>query len=251
MYPFQLSGKGGFYHLKGCLFIHGFTGAPYEVEPLASYIKKQTDWIVKVPTLPGHGVTLSLKGHTYKEWISHAEQELLLLMKEVDEVYVIGFSMGGVIASYLAAKYEVKKLVLLSAAVYYVNPKQLAVDVKNMIKDLFGGKINNNELFNRYKKKIVETPLSSTIEFRKLVKEIKPYIQKLNMPVLIVQGECDGIVPVKSAFYLYNTIPSKQKELHLLPCSKHHVCHGDDYEDLKEYVERFLGNQHEESAIYS
>lgn len=224
----------------GCLFIHGFTGAPYEVEPLANYIKEKTDWLVKVPTLPGHGVTLSLKGHTYNEWVTYAEQELIALMKEVDEVYVIGFSMGGVIASYLAANYQVKKLVLLSAAVYYVNPKQLVLDCKEMIKDLLNGNINENELFNRYKKKMVETPLRSTIEFQKLVKKVKPYLKKLTLPVLIIQGECDGIVPVKSAHYLYKTIPSEEKKLMLLPFSKHHVCHGEDYEDLKEYVEKFL-----------
>ncbi|KKI92213.1 carboxylesterase [Bacillus sp. SA1-12] len=224
----------------GCLFIHGFTGAPYEVEPLASYMKEKTDWIVKVPTLPGHGETLSLKGYTYHDWIAHAEKELNALMKEADEVYVVGFSMGGVIASYLAAKYEVKKLVLLSAAVYYVNPKQLLLDCKDMIKDMLTGKINENELFKRYKKKLHETPLLATMEFQKLVKKVKPYLKKLTLPVLIIQGECDGIVPVKSAHYLYKTIPSKEKELRLLPCSKHHVCYGEDYEDLKEYVENFL-----------
>ena len=226
--------------MKGCLFIHGFTGAPYEVEPLASYIQKKTGWVVKVPTLPGHGVTLSLKGHTYMEWITYAEQELQSLMDEVDEVYVIGFSMGGIIASYLAANYNIQKLVLLSAAAYYVNPKQIVIDTKEMIKDLMSGNIKDNELFNRYKKKILQTPIRSTIEFQKLVKKVKPYFQQLTIPVLIIQGECDGIVPVKSAYYLYKKIPSKQKMLHLLPCSKHHVCHGDDYEDLKNYVEEFL-----------
>lgn len=233
----------------GCLFIHGFTGAPYEVEPLATYIKEKTDWLVKVPTLPGHGVTLSLKGHTYNEWVTYAERELLKLMEEVDEVYVIGFSMGGVIASYLAANYQVKKLVLLSAAVYYINPKQLILDCKEMIKDLLNGNIKDNELFSRYKKKMHETPMRSTIEFQKLVKRMKPYLKKLTLPVLIIQGECDGIVPVKSAHYLYKTIPSNEKELRLLPCSKHHVCHGEDYEELKSYVENFLYKGNNNKAL--
>lgn len=226
--------------MKGCLFIHGFTGAPYEVEPLANYFKETTNWVIKVPTLPGHGVTLALKGHTYNDWVSHAEKELLELMEQVDEVYVIGFSMGGIIASYLAAKYNVSKLILLSAAAYYVNPKQLMLDFKDMVKDFLKGSIYENELFNRYKKKIVQTPLRSTLEFQKLVKAIKPYLEKITLPVLIVQGECDGIVPVKSAHYLYNTIPSEMKELCLLPGSKHLVCHGEDYEHLKKLVEDFL-----------
>ncbi|XQY92104.1 alpha/beta hydrolase [Metabacillus sp. HB246100] len=235
--------------MKGCLFIHGFTGAPYEVEPLAEHIKNTTDWLVRVPTLPGHGVTLSLKGHTYKDWVEHAESELVALMQEVDEVYIVGFSMGGIIASYLAANYHVSKLVLLSAAAYYVNPKQLVIDIREMMMDLFKGNLIENELFTRYKKKIMQTPIQATFQFQKLVKTMRPYLKQLSMPVLIIQGECDGIVPLKSAHYLYKTIPSKEKQLTLLPCAKHLVCHSEDYEELQTVVENFLHTSNEGSML--
>ncbi|WP_449538584.1 alpha/beta hydrolase [Ferdinandcohnia sp. Marseille-Q9671] len=224
----------------GCLFIHGFTGAPYEVEPLAEYIRTKTDWIVKTPTLPGHGETLHLKGVRHSEWISYAEKELVSLLDTCEKVYVIGFSMGGLIAGYLATRYPVQKLVLLSAAAYYINPKQLVADVKGMIREGLGRTLNQNELFLRYKKKIVDTPLSATIEFRKLVKKIRPQLHQIHTPTLIVQGECDGIVPVKSAHYLYNVIGSSEKELVLLPCAKHHVCYGEDQEKLINEVDSFL-----------
>ena len=45
----------------GVLCIHGFTGGPYEVQPIADYLEKNTDWKIVVPTLPGHGETLELK----------------------------------------------------------------------------------------------------------------------------------------------------------------------------------------------
>ncbi|MDQ0232492.1 alpha/beta hydrolase [Metabacillus malikii] len=227
----------------GCLFIHGFTGAPYEVEPLAKDIEEKMGWVVKVPTLPGHGVTLSLKGHTYNEWVAHAEQELITLMDEVDEVYVIGFSMGGIIASYLAAKYKVKKLVLLSAAAYYINPKQLLLDCLEVVRDAWRGQLKQNELYVRYRTKLRNTPIKATREFQKLVKMVRPILKDLTVPVLIIQGERDGIVPVKSAHFLYKTIPSPMKELKLLPSSKHHICYGDDYEELRKHVEEFLSDE--------
>ncbi|WP_345739448.1 hypothetical protein [Virgibacillus salarius] len=34
-----------------CLVIHGYTGGPYEVEPLANYLQENTNWHVEVPTL--------------------------------------------------------------------------------------------------------------------------------------------------------------------------------------------------------
>lgn len=224
----------------GCLLIHGFTGAPYEVEPLAEFLKERTDWKISVPTLPGHGVPGSLKGVQYQEWINHAEAELTKLIDTCDTVYVVGFSMGGMIASYLAAQYPVDRLILLSAAAYYVNLKQLAVDIKEMMKDSLHGKLQENELFLRYKRKITETPFAATLQFRRLVSFIKPLLHQVNVPTFIAQGECDGIVPPKSAEYLFHTISAKQKKLSLFKHSKHLICHCEERDTLFSQVLDFL-----------
>ena len=235
------------YFMIGCLFIHGFTGAPYEIEPLARYIRDSTDWVVRTPTLPGHGETLYLKGTHYSEWIEYAEKELIDLLRTCDKVFIIGFSMGGLIAGYLATRYPIQKLVLLSAAAYYINPKQLVADIKIMLRDGLNKTLHKNELYLRYKKKIVDTPLSATIEFRKLVRKIRPELHRIKVPTLIVQGECDGIVPIKSANYLHQVISSTEKKLLLLPCAKHHVCYGEDQDKLFKEVDTFL---HESTKEY-
>jgi carboxylesterase len=224
----------------GCLCIHGFTGAPYEVEPLVEYLNDRTDWIFCVPTLPGHGELLDLKGIKYDQWIEHAEDELKLLMEKCDTIYIIGFSMGGLIASYLASKYPINKLVLLSAAAYYLNPKQLAADIKMFIHDSLHGNLINNELFQRYKRKIKETPLAATMQFRKLVSFVRPILPQVEIPTFIAQGECDGIVPPKSAEYLYRTIRSQQKRLTYIKHSKHHICYCEEKEALFSQVLSFL-----------
>ncbi|MEH7109374.1 alpha/beta hydrolase [Bacillus sp. JJ1764] len=224
----------------GCLCIHGFTGAPYEVEPLVTFLKEKTDWDFRVPTLPGHGEVLSLKGIHYQQWIHHAEEELKSLIATCDEVYVIGFSMGGMIASFLAAQYPVDKLILLSAAAYYFHPRQLASDLRVMLKDLVNGNLQKNELFLRYKIKLTETPLAAAIQFRKLVAFIKPVLPQVKIPTLIAQGDRDGIVPPKSAEYLFQTIGSEKKKLTYIKGSKHHICHCKDNETLFVEVLEFL-----------
>ncbi|WP_243388340.1 alpha/beta hydrolase [Bacillus kexueae] len=224
----------------GCLCIHGFTGGPYEVEPLANHLRKVTKWEVRVPTLPGHGESLSLGGVRFQEWIEKAEEELVQLLQSCQSVYVIGFSMGGLIAAYLSTKYDISKLVLLSAAAIYMNPKQMLLDIKQMIQDGIQRNLSENELFLRYKNKIAQTPLSATRQFQKLVRYVKPSLRDVEVPTLIVQGELDGIVPVKSAHYLHRVIPAVEKELLLLPMSKHLICHGDDFLTLVEKVEVFL-----------
>ena len=91
----------------GCLLIHGYTGSPHELEPLTGYLQKRTNWEIQVPILPGHGNQLELEDVSYEEWMSAAEKAYVELRKRCDIVYVIGFSMGGMIAVYLAAKYDV------------------------------------------------------------------------------------------------------------------------------------------------
>lgn len=224
----------------GCLCIHGFTGSPEEVAPLVEYLQKRTDWIIKAPTLPGHGEQLQLKGVTYDQWFQAAEEALQALVEKCETVYVIGFSMGGVIAVYLAEKYKIDKLVLLSAAFYYINPRQLIKDIREIVRDGWRRRLRENPLFIRYKNKILATPLTAILEFRKLVNEVRPRLPNVHIPALIVQGEKDSIVPMKSAYYLYNKIGSSQKKLLVLQESYHHVCHGPDRYLLFREVEKFL-----------
>src|SRR5690606_40857640 len=113
----------------GCLLIHGFTGGPYELGPLAEYLKEQTDWHIDTPTLTGHGKELQLENTTYKDWITDAENTLRKMTAKYDEIYIVGFSMGGMIAAYLAAKYNVDKLVLLATAGKYLDFKQIRADI--------------------------------------------------------------------------------------------------------------------------
>jgi carboxylesterase len=224
----------------GCLCIHGFTGAPYEVEPLVCYLKERTNWQFAVPTLPGHGDSLNLKGIRYQDWLKHSEHALKELMKKCETIYIIGFSMGGLIASFLATRYPVRKLVLLSAAALYVNPKQLAADILEMAKDSLKGDLSNNELYNRYKRKIKETPISATLQFRSLVTKVRPLLEGISVPTLIAQGQCDGIVPPKSAEYLYNQIGAQQKKLVYYKNAKHLICHSEEREQLFIEVIQFL-----------
>ena len=226
--------------MTACLCIHGFTGSPMEVEPLAEYIQKHTNWECAIPTLPGHGSELSLKGIMYNEWIQHAEEALKDLLKRHEIVYVVGFSMGGLIASYLATKFPIKKLILLSAAAYYVNFAQLHQDIRIICADFFKGRIRENEQYNRYMNKIKSTPLAATIQFRKLIQYVKPLLANIHVPTLIAQGEKDGIVPLKSASYIYNTIRAENKKMICVEESKHLICHCEKRETLFQEIITFL-----------
>ncbi|OLN21826.1 carboxylesterase [Domibacillus antri] len=224
----------------GCLCIHGFTGAPYEVEPLADYLREQTDWKIVVPLLPGHGEMLSLKNITCIDWIDCAELALLELLDECEKVYVIGFSMGGLIAAYLTARHPVCKLVLLSAAAKYVNMAQVKEDVRDLVHDFRNKQLHQNELFLRYREKLIMTPPAAARQFQKVVRLARRSFKNITVPVFIAQGTSDGIVPVKSAAYIYYRVSSAERHLYYSKEAKHLICHTGNKEELFEKVFTFL-----------
>ena len=217
----------------GILILHGFSGGPYEVQPFADCVRKHTDWLVEMPTFSGHGEadSLHMKGYKAEHWLMDAELAYRSLAKKVDEVMVAGFSMGGVIAMYLAKRYPVKKLLLLSAAAKYMSPLQLAKDIRSMADDAFHHKLRENELFQRYRHKLTDVPLSATIQFMEIVRKTAPYIGHITCPVFIVQGALDEIVPAATAQYLYDKIPAAKKQLYISDCGKHHICYSEDCDE--------------------
>jgi len=219
---------------KACVLIHGFTGSPKEIEILALHLEKNGVDVI-TPVLPGHGERLDrkeMKRYKRKDWIASAESAVKKTIEQYDEVYLVGFSMGGLISAYLATKYPIKKLVLLSASVYYLNMMRFIGGLKQNIK--------TTTQFKRYLYKLKNTPLGATIQFRKLVKELVPYLQRLDVPTLIIQGEQDDLVDPRSANYIYEMILSTEKELHFLPKSKHIVCWDTEKDQVIALVDRFL-----------
>ena len=204
------------------------------------YMREHTDWTIACPVLPGHGDGVSLKGVSYTEWLDAASTALDELRRQCDTIYMIGFSMGGMIASTLAVNQSIDKLVLLSPAVFYYSPKQLSIEMRELWHEMLQGKLKDNALYLRYHTKIKHTPLSAAMQFRKLVRQYRPHLQNISMPVLIAHGLQDGIVPYKSTQYLYDTVSSKDKTALWLDECQHLICHCDHNQWLFGQVYEFL-----------
>ncbi|MGJ9385115.1 alpha/beta hydrolase [Salipaludibacillus sp. CF4.18] len=235
----------------GCLVIHGFAGTRDEIADICEHLE-QKNWLVYCPELPGHdGTKESMKSVTYKHWIFKSKVALEELLARCDKVYVIGFSMGGVIASYLASRYPIDKLVLLSSAVYYINPKQLVQDVKGWFLEGIRGELDQDELYQFYLEKVKRTPVSATLEFAKMVRKLRNHLDQITVPTLIIHGENDGLVPEKSAQYIYNHIQSADKRLYFFPEAKHHIWFGEQKQELLDTIESFFEEEMEmEETIY-
>src|SRR5699024_12477528 len=106
------------------------------------YLEDKTNCVFVILALDGKGEEHDLKEDSYESWLDETEQVLIDLKANCDKLYVVGFSMGGMIAAYLAANYDVDKLVRLSTARKYVSFKYLSAYIADAVGDGFKGKLD-------------------------------------------------------------------------------------------------------------
>jgi carboxylesterase len=92
--------------LGAALLLHGFGDTPQTLRYLATDLAG-AGWIVRVPLLPGHGRTLpAFAGSHAADWIVAAREELGAVRAKAAgrRLVVVGLSMGGALATILAAE---------------------------------------------------------------------------------------------------------------------------------------------------
>jgi carboxylesterase len=214
---------------RGCLLLHGFTGGPYEVMPLADYLRAR-GWECSVPTLPGHeGPLRELNRVQRQEWVKSAAQAAEEMAQRYGTFDLVGFSMGGLIAAYLANRYPVRRLALLSTAVYYISPGRFVRNATELIRT---GQMRNLQV--KY-----GTPLKAVLEFTRLAAELKQEFEQIRVPTFIAHGDRDEIVHPRSALYIAHRVKA-EKEVAIFPESRHLICLDGEAEQLFRQVERFF-----------
>lgn len=87
----------------GALVLHGFTGNPISVRPLAEDLA-DAGLAVELPRLPGHGTRWQeLNRTTWHDWAREAGAGLAVLSARTERRVVVGLSLGGLLALHLAA----------------------------------------------------------------------------------------------------------------------------------------------------
>ncbi len=223
---------------KAVLIIHGFAGGTYDEEQLANFLERNSRLDVYTFTLPGHEKK-SFHTPKYTEWIKYSEKQIdMLIDYGYKEIYLIGHSMGGVIATYLATKYkQVKKLVLAAPAFNYIT-----MDNDSRLDSIKKGisVIKNNdkdEVLTRF----LKLPLSSIGEFSKLVQKYKNVYNKIDIPIMILHGDKDTIVPLQSSLNIYDSLkfPEYKKKIVVLKGVSHDIFREVEKDTLKK-IESFL-----------
>src|SRR3989442_10592453 len=102
---------------SGVLLLHGFSGSPLEMTPLADALAR-VGWETSIVRLAGHGTSPDdLARVTWQEWVASAREAYQDLRRRCRRVALAGLSMGGALALYLAASDPPAAVVAISAPI--------------------------------------------------------------------------------------------------------------------------------------
>lgn len=216
-----------------CLVIHGFGGGVYEVKSLAEYLIG-CGYDVVHPILKGHSASKKeMKEATYTDWIESAEREFLLLDEGGDEILLIGFSMGGLIAFNLACKYDIKAIVTINTPIFIWNMAQV---LHNLAEDIKNRKFIHTK---RYIEAMQNSPIVSMRQFVLLLNHTKTKLEKVNCPLQIIQAEDDDTTKIKSVDYIYRHVSSERKNIRYFHEGGHQILQSHMAEQVFLCVEGF------------
>ncbi len=192
------SHRGG---AEGVLVLHGFTGTPQSLRPLAQALAG-AGYSVELPLLPGHGTAVEDMIPTrFADWAATADEAYEELAARCRQVAVAALSMGGTLACRLAEhRPEIRALVLVNPLVD--PPAQSYLDVLRGLLDS-GVEVGPAVGSDIAKQGVAEvsyagSPLAPALSLFEGVDEVAAGLARITCPVLLLSSRQDHVVPSSS-----------------------------------------------------
>lgn len=207
----------------GILIIHGFTSTPSSVVDWALGLHERLGVGISVPLLPGHGTRWQdLNQVTWQDWEKTVLQAYDALAARYPRVAVGGLSLGGALATLVAARRpQTVALLLVNHLMWLGNPALPLVPLLKRVAPsmpAIGGDIKKPGVVEAAYDRV---PTGGVDQFRRLMKAVRPLLPSIQTPTLVLKSRDDHVIPVKSAQKTIQQLGSARKELIWLENSYH------------------------------
>jgi len=230
---------------KGVLLLHGFTGNPSEMKYLGEKMYN-AGYSISIPRYPGHGTSIYEMTETYgRDWFISAREAYLELAAYCDKIYIVGLSMGGILASLIAYEFPPDKICLISAPGSIKSRTVYLAPFAGLFKKIIFDKekksgINDPAALAVHISYSEGTPVNQGWELHKLIKQAMKKLPDIFVPALIMQSVNDKVIPVDSADYIFARIGSLKKEKLIFSKSNHVIPVDYDKDSAAEAIIKFL-----------
>ncbi len=238
--PFYFPGSD-----TGCLLIHGFTGAPTEMRPLGEFLADKGYTVLGV-RLVGHGTKIEdMNRVTWEDWSNSVLDGWHLLSPNTSRVFIIGLSMGAVLALYHASFLPVHGVVSLSA------PYQIEPDPRLKILPLYSRFIpyaskgesdwqdpHANEDHFSYDM----YPTKALVQLTHLLKSTREALPAITAPALLAHAQKDIGVPFHNMDKIAKSLGTPENKIRKLALenSGHVVTRDLDKERVFNAIHQFI-----------
>jgi carboxylesterase len=229
----------------GTVIVHGFTSDHRAVEPLRE-LAHRLGLVTETPLLRGHGGHYrDLRGVRWQDWIADLAAARARLEQRVQQVVLMGFSMGGLLALASAAQQPagVSAIVALAPAIRIAHPlAPLAWMARGWMPYVPMGKAVaysdpslavSDDSYHRL-------AVDAFCSFYYATRRVERMLPQITAPLLLAHSRLDRVIRPQSSEIVYNRVTSTDKQLVWFERSGHALLDDCDAPAVLEHVERFL-----------
>jgi carboxylesterase len=236
--PFMLEGGP-----VGLLMVHGFTGSPAELRPVANELHRR-GLTIHAPLLPGHGtMPEDCNRCKLEDWTRCVSEAYETMRARCDTVFVAGLSLGSLLALHFAARRPGLPGIILYALPLGTTDRRekLIPFARFFIKSFSKGEPNAfdaAEMANTWDYPV--WPLHASHEALRLVRAARRMMPEVSCPVLMISSAEDDFVRSSGPQEALASLGSTDKALVMLRDCGHVITAGAGASEAAEKTHQFI-----------
>ena len=201
----------------GALVLHGFTGTPASVQGVSGALAA-AGFTVASPLLPGHGSTMEDLVETgWDDWSGAADRAHRELAGRCDRMVLVGLSLGGTLACWLASRHDVAGLVCVNPMI-----EPVADSFLEILRELMAAGYESAPNFGSdiarpgvAEENSGSAPFGPLLSLFGGVAELAPRLGDITCPLLLFTSRKDHVVPPSSSDLLAASVSGPVERVHL------------------------------------